>query len=162
VPRGAATNAHKKTIRGLARQLLRGVAAEAIGATTDPFIQAVYEVDMPSYCRGPVCLLGDANAVARGHGGGGAMKATQQAIALATSLATHTSLDDALHAWNTEVQPAGSYLVNLGRVLGQATVTETPAWHTMDEAAMERWWRDATGSVHVYYVDDAMAGKSGG
>jgi 2-polyprenyl-6-methoxyphenol hydroxylase-like FAD-dependent oxidoreductase len=125
VARGRATDAHRRTIHRLARERLRGVAAEAIGATPDPFIQAVYEVDIPSYHRGHVCLLGDANALARGHGGGGAIKATQQAIALATTLATHTALDDALVAWNAAVQPAGSYLVNLGRVLGHATVTDT-------------------------------------
>jgi 2-polyprenyl-6-methoxyphenol hydroxylase-like FAD-dependent oxidoreductase len=156
VPRGRATDAHRSIIHQLARQHLRGVAADAIGATSDPFIQAVYEVDIPTYYRGPVCLLGDANAVARGHGGGGAIKATQQAMTLATSLAGHTSLDDALLAWNTEAQPAGSYLVNLGRVLGRATVTGPPAWHIMDAAAMETWWQDATSNVRVYYVDDAV------
>ena len=159
VPRGAATDAHVTTIHDLARQLLRGVAAEAIGATTEPFIQAVYEVDIPSYYRRHICLLGDANAVARGHGGGGAIKASQQAIALARAMATHTSLDDALQAWNTEVQPAGSYLVHLGRVLSRATVTETPAWQTLDAAAMERWWQDATRNVYLYYVDDATDEK---
>lgn len=157
VARGRATDAHRRTIHQLARERLRGVAAEAICATVDPFIQAVYEVDIPSYYRGHICLLGDANAVARGHGGGGAIKATQQAIALASALAAHASVDDALQAWSTEVQPAGSYLVNLGRVLGRATVTDTPAWHTMDAPAMERWWQESTSNVRVYYVDDAVS-----
>ena len=160
VPRGRATDAHRTTIYQLARQRLRGVAAAAIGATSDPFIQAVYEVDIPSYYNGHMCLLGDANAVARGHGGGGAIKATQQAIALAAALARHTSLDDALLAWNTEAQPAGSNLVNLGRVLGRATVTHTPAWRSLDAPAMERWWQDATSNVSVYYADRATGTNS--
>jgi hypothetical protein len=81
-------------------------------------------------------------------------------MALATAVAEHKSVDDALLAWSTETQPAGSYLVNLGRVLGRATVTDTPAWHTLDASAMQRWWQDATSNVRVYYVEDAVDDKS--
>jgi hypothetical protein len=76
---------------------------------------------------------------------------------LSKALSEFDSLDAALRAWNDEVWGAGNGQVNLGKVLGRALVTEAPNWMTMDEGRMEKWWKDATSGVYVYYFDDAAA-----
>ena len=139
-----------------ARQMLRGVAADIVCTTEEPFIQVIYDLHVPSYLHGHICLVGDASSIARPHTGAGAIKAQQQAIALSNALSEHDSLDAALETWNDEVWSAGDAQVNLGKVLGRALVTEAPPWETMDKEGMEQWWKDATSGMYVYYFDDAM------
>ncbi|NIM94396.1 MAG: hypothetical protein GTO18_11905 [Anaerolineales bacterium] len=159
LPQGGATEEHVKHIHDRARQKLRGVAADVICATEDPFIQVIYDLHVPSYVRGRICLIGDASSIARPHTGAGAIKAQQQAIALSKALSTHESLDSALRAWDDEVWDAGDKQVSLGKVLGRALVTEAPDWNEMDEDRMAKWWGDATSGVYVYYFDDATSGE---
>ena len=45
--------------------------------------------------------------------------------------------------------------MQLGKVLGRALVTEAPRWETMDKERMEKWWKDVTSGMYVYYFDDA-------
>jgi 2-polyprenyl-6-methoxyphenol hydroxylase-like FAD-dependent oxidoreductase len=155
LPQGAATEAHVTYIHNRAREMLRGVAADVVCATAEPFVQVIYDMHVPSYARGHVCLIGDASSIARPHTGAGAIKAQQQAIALSKALSEHDALDPALEAWNAEVWTAGDKQVNLGKVLGRALVTEAPDWGKMDPMRMEKWWKDATSGVYVYYFDDA-------
>ena len=159
LPRGAATEQHKAYIRARAREDLRGEAADVICATEEPFIQVIYDLHVPAYAARHICLVGDASSLARPHTGAGAIKAQTQAIALSNALTGHTSLDAALQAWNEEVWAAGDKQVTLGKVLGQALVTGAPNWDMMDEARMEKWWKDATSGVYVYYFDDAKEKK---
>lgn len=159
LPQGAATAAHKLTIRQRAREMLRESAAGVIANTAEPYIQVVYDLHVPSYQRGRICLIGDASSIARPHTGAGAIRAQQQAIALAKALAEHAAVDDALHAWNAEVWEAGDQQVNLGKILGRALLTDAPDWQRMKPEHMPEWWQKATTGVYVYYYDDEVAEK---
>ncbi|WP_395843104.1 FAD-dependent monooxygenase [Cystobacter fuscus] len=152
LPRGAARGEHVRALHEHARQALRGVAAEVICSTAEPFIQVVYDLHVPAYVRGRVCLMGDASSIARPHTAGGAIKAQQQAMALSQALRTHGTLDEALRAWNEEVWEAGDKQVSLGKALGRAMLTEAPDWGAMDEARMVEWWDATTRGMHVYYA----------
>jgi 2-polyprenyl-6-methoxyphenol hydroxylase-like FAD-dependent oxidoreductase len=142
-----------------ARSLLRTLAADVVAATSDPFLQVVYDVRVPSHVVGRCALIGDAATIARPHTGSGAIKAAQEAMALAEALGDATSVEADLERWNDVVQPRSDALYTTGRLLGQAMVLDTPPWSSFDAARTEQWWARARGGSYVYYADDAKAAR---
>lgn len=155
LPRGGASDDHRRFLHERARSLLRRALADAIVATAEPFMQVSFDLHVPSFVHGRVCLLGDASSIARPHVAAGALKAEQQAVALAGALASHPSIEAALHAWNEEVRIKADQQIALGKTLGRALIVDAPEWSTMDEPQMRSWWASATRGTYVYYFDDA-------
>ncbi len=140
-------------VRSLAAEL--GARCEEIVLATDAqFVQPIYDLRVPSYRRGRVCLLGDAATVARPHTAGGVPKAVHDAISLAAALRAHPTIDEALSAWDRERTAAGHDLVTLGEALGRAVVTDVPDWSVMDAAGTEAWWESAMKGRTWYPVAD--------
>jgi 2,6-dihydroxypyridine 3-monooxygenase len=71
LPPGTASDAQVSYIHNLARTHLHGAAADAICATSRPFIQTIYEMSVPYYHKGRICLIGDASTLPRPHTGAG-------------------------------------------------------------------------------------------
>lgn len=155
LPRGATRDDVVVRLHDDARRLLRAEPADVIGATPDPFCQVVYDVHVPTHRIGRALLVGDAACVARPHTGAGAMKATQEAMALGDALERHRDLDTALDAWNEEVHATTTRMFELGRTLGQAMVLDPPDWTSFDADRTEAWWNDASSGSFVYYSDHA-------
>jgi 2-polyprenyl-6-methoxyphenol hydroxylase-like FAD-dependent oxidoreductase len=153
---GGASRAQVERLRRLAAELPAYVE-EIVAVTEDPFLQPIYDLRVPSYRRGRVCLLGDAATVARPHTAGGVPKAVGDAISLAEALRAGKTIDDALEAWNRERSAFGDDLVTLGEALGRACVTEVPDWAAMDAAKTEAWWESAMKGRSWYPVADAAA-----
>ncbi|AUG80595.1 monooxygenase [Kitasatospora sp. MMS16-BH015] len=109
------------------------------------FVQPMYDMAVERFAEGRLALLGDAASIARPNTGSGAIKAVQDAAALERALRTHESIDEALAAYSAERTPVGHATKALGRSLGRAQVTETPDWPSMDQDAIDRWWRAADG-----------------
>jgi len=157
LPPGAASAAQVAYIHHRALQLFPGYVADAVCATPTPFIQAVFDLSIPSYRRGRLCLIGDASTLCRPHAASGAVKALTNALALADALTTSGTLDDALRAWDAAQSAEGRRLVTLGQVMGRALVQDIPAWQQMDAAAMEHWWTALMRGQHWYVTEDGRA-----
>lgn len=155
LPPGAASESQVAYVHNLARTHFPGFAADAICVTTEPFIQAINDMRVPYYHSGRICLIGDASTLARPHTGAGSVKAMTDAIALSSALTTNDSVDDALQAWDNAQSVAGNNLVNLGRSLGEAMVTDVPDWKTMNTASMEQWFATVMSGQKWYAVDEA-------
>ena len=151
---GGASRAQVERVRQLGAELARYVQ-EIVTATEDPFLQPIYDLRVPSYRRGRVCLLGDAATVARPHTAGGVPKAVTDAISLAEALGTEATIDAALEAWGRARTAAGNDLVTLGEALGRTCVTDVPDWTAMDSAETEAWWESAMRGRSWYPVADA-------
>lgn len=160
LPRGGASDEHKRFLHERARAVLRRPLADAIVATAEPFMQVSFDLHVPSFVQGRVCLLGDASSIARPHVAAGALKAQQQAVALAAALSSQPSIEAALDAWNADMRIKADQQIALGKTLGRALITEAPDWSSMDERQMQSWWASATSGTYVYYFDDAK--KRGG
>jgi 2,6-dihydroxypyridine 3-monooxygenase len=160
LPPGAASAAQVAYIHDRARQQFPGYVADAVCATPTPFIQAVFDLSIPQYRRGRLCLIGDASTLCRPHAASGAVKALTNAMALADALSTSGTLDDALHAWDVAQSTEGRRLVTLGQVMGRAFVQDTPAWQQMDATAMEHWWTALMSDQHWYVTEDARDQKA--
>jgi len=91
--------------------------AEAIRVTALPLVQPIYDLLSPCIAFGRVALLGDAAFVARPHVAMGAIKAGQDAMALAAALASEP-VEAALRRYDAQRRPAAEALVAESRRLG--------------------------------------------
>jgi 2,6-dihydroxypyridine 3-monooxygenase len=155
LPPGAASAAQVAYIHHRACHQFPGYVADVVCATPSPFIQAVFDLSLPHYRQGRLCLIGDASTLCRPHAASGAVKALTNAIALADALTAPGTLDDALGAWDAAQSAEGRRLVTLGQVMGRALVQHVPAWQQMDAAAMEHWWTALMRAQHWYVTEDA-------
>jgi 2,6-dihydroxypyridine 3-monooxygenase len=155
LPPGMASAAQVTYIHQRARHHFAGYVADVVCATPRPFIQAVFDLSIPYYHRGRLCLIGDASTLCRPHAASGAVKALTNAITLADALTVPDTLDDALRAWNAAQSAEGRRLVTLGQVMGRAFIQDAPAWQQMDAAAMEHWWTALMREQHWYVTEDA-------
>uniref|UniRef100_UPI00373FDD48 FAD binding domain-containing protein n=1 Tax=Halopelagius inordinatus TaxID=553467 RepID=UPI00373FDD48 len=87
--------------------------------TTDPFVQAIYDLTVPRMTVGRVCLLGDAAFVARPHTAAGTAKAAGDAVELRRELDRRETLGSALSAWDDARTEYGNRLVERGRRMGR-------------------------------------------
>ena len=85
-----------------------------------PFLQPIYDIEVPRMSAGRIVLIGDAAFVARPHVGAGVVKAAQDAFALADALATGSDIGPALHAFESVRLPVGRRIVARARDLGAA------------------------------------------
>jgi 2-polyprenyl-6-methoxyphenol hydroxylase-like FAD-dependent oxidoreductase len=159
LPPGTASEAQISYIHNLARTNLYGAAAAAICATPRLFIQTIYEMNVPYYCKGPICLIGGASTLSRPHNGAGSVKAMTDAIALSEAIETQDSLDAALEAWDSAQSVTGNQLVALGRSLGEALVTHVPDWKSMNADSMKQWFATVMSGQRWYGVDEALGRK---
>jgi 2-polyprenyl-6-methoxyphenol hydroxylase-like FAD-dependent oxidoreductase len=104
-------------LKDVARALLAPKLA-ALVAHTQPFFQAIYDVETPRIAAGRVALLGDAAFVARPHVGMGVTKAALDAASLARSLELHADVEQALKRYATLRGEFGRRCVARGRRLG--------------------------------------------
>ena len=85
---------------------------------SQPFFQAVFDIESPRLTSGRVALLGDAAFVARPHIGAGVTKAALDALCLAKSLSLHQDLDAALARYDSLRTEYGRRCVARARRLG--------------------------------------------
>ena len=124
-------------MREAARQTLAPQFAEVVARTTQPFIQVIQDLTVPTMVYGRrVLILGDAAFVARPHVGMGVTKAASDADALARCLRDHDGIGDALAAFNAERCPYGAAVVRRARQLGAYMQAELLTEE--DRAAAER------------------------
>jgi 2-polyprenyl-6-methoxyphenol hydroxylase-like FAD-dependent oxidoreductase len=120
-----------------AERLLAPQFAEVVRLTSQPFIQAILDLETPRMVLGArTVILGDAAFVARPHVGMGVTKAAADTIALVDALQTHpTNLQAALAQFESARVPFGAAVVRRARHLGsymQAQIA-TPEERAMAE-----------------------------
>ena len=86
LPAGQAQPRHVSDLRQHAQETLPPPLSELVSKTADPFIQVVYDVEVPRMSFGRICLIGDAAFVLRPHAAVGTAKAAEDAWKLAEAL----------------------------------------------------------------------------
>jgi 2-polyprenyl-6-methoxyphenol hydroxylase-like FAD-dependent oxidoreductase len=104
-----------------------------------PFLQPIYDIEVPRMSAGRIVLIGDAAFVARPHVGAGVVKAAQDAVALADALATDSDIGPALHAFESVRLPVGRRIVARARDLGAAMQAQHAS---LRERAMAERYRE--------------------
>lgn len=132
--------------------------AHVIERTRAPSLQPLYDVTVPNYVVGRVCLVGDAGSTARPHTGSGTTKAIQDAQALGAALQAAKDPDAGLAAYDRERTESGRTLVELGRALGREQVVECPDWRKFDHAGFVAWLASSS-LKRAYYARSDSAGR---
>ena len=67
LPPGASRERHVAEVRAVATARLPAPFAQVVCGTVQPFLQVVYDIEVPRMAFGRVCLIGDAAFVVRPH-----------------------------------------------------------------------------------------------
>jgi len=94
--------------------------AELIARTPDPFVQAVYDIDVPRMAFGRICLIGDAAFALRPHIAAGTAKAAEDAWRLGDAMAdANGNVETALRHWEPHQLALGRSALRRTREAGE-------------------------------------------
>ncbi len=119
VPPGAAARHHVAELRAVAAARLPESIARVVCGTEQPFLQVVYDIEVPRMAFGRVCLIGDAAFVVRPHAAAGTAKAAADAWALAGALEHNADVPSALAQWEPGQLALGRQLMERTRRIGR-------------------------------------------
>jgi len=124
LPPGAARLDQVEELRATAANRLPPVIADVVHRTEQPFVQVIFDVDVPRMAFDRVCLLGDAAFVARPHAAAGTAKAAADAWALGDALDVAPDVPSALRAWEPGQLALGRNLLERTRRIGARSQVE--------------------------------------
>lgn len=119
LPPGAARPEHVKELRATAEARLPARISTVVLAVKQPFVQAIFDVDVPRMAFGRVCLMGDAAFVVRPHAAAGTAKAAADAWQLANAIEQQPDLESALKIWEPGQLELGRNLLERTRRIGR-------------------------------------------
>ncbi len=124
VPPGLVQGKHLAEMRSAATGLAPTIR-EVVLASTEPFVQVIFDLEASQLVFGRICLIGDAAFSARPHVAAGTAKAAADAWALRDVLRDHgDDLDAALEIWQRSQLALGQSVVERSRALGQRSQFE--------------------------------------
>jgi 2-polyprenyl-6-methoxyphenol hydroxylase-like FAD-dependent oxidoreductase len=106
------------SMREAAAQVLAPQFNAMVGLCEQPFLQPIYDLEVPHMALGRVAILGDAAFVARPHVGAGVAKAAEDALTLAKALAVNADIEAALKQFEQARIGAGERIIARARHLG--------------------------------------------
>ena len=118
LPPGAVSDRHATELRSVAAARLPEPMAELVSKLEQPFLQVIYDIDVPRMAFGRVCLVGDAAIVARPHAAAGTSKAAADGWALAQALSDEKDVVAALRQWEAGQLGVGRQLLERTRRIG--------------------------------------------
>ena len=119
LPPGAPRPVHIDEMRATAAARLPERIARVVLAVKTPFVQSIFDVEVPRMSFGRVCLVGDAAFVVRPHAAAGTAKAAADAWELAKAIEEQPDFDSALKAWEPGQLQLGRSLLARTRRIGR-------------------------------------------
>jgi 2-polyprenyl-6-methoxyphenol hydroxylase-like FAD-dependent oxidoreductase len=104
-------------LRSEAAEVLAPQFNEMLALCALPFLQPIYDLEVPHMAFGRVAILGDAAFVARPHVGAGVAKAADDALALADAL-ENGDIESGLKQFEAARLPTGNKIIERARRLG--------------------------------------------
>jgi 2,6-dihydroxypyridine 3-monooxygenase len=119
LPPGAATDEAVAAMRRSGAEVFAPPIAEVVTSVAEPFVQAVYDIEVPRMARGRVCLVGDAAFAVRPHAAAATAKAADDGWALGEELlAAGGDVAAGLAAWERRQLRVGRQLLARTREIG--------------------------------------------
>jgi len=126
---GAIQEHHIAKLREDASSMLPPPPVEGVLRTTQPFIQLIFDCEVPIMAFGRVCLIGDAAFVARPHAAAGTAKAAEDGWKLGEAIKeTSGDVVAALRRWEPGQLKLGRGVLARTREAGQRSQFEG-TWH---------------------------------
>lgn len=117
MPPGFLSQQHIAGLQHQAEKDLPRILSDRVLQTVNPFVQVIVDMNVPQMYRGRIVILGDSASVVRPHTASGTAKAFENAIGLATALASHPHLEEALKYWNDAEMLYAARLIDYGKRL---------------------------------------------
>jgi 2-polyprenyl-6-methoxyphenol hydroxylase-like FAD-dependent oxidoreductase len=136
---GAVPHNVREKIRDRFTDLLPPYFEELFDRTADTAIQAIYSVEVPSYVRDRVCLVGDAGSVLPPWTGRGVFKAVANVTSLVDAIGDGSALDERLQAWNAEQVKTVATLSPEAEQTERGLVSEVPDFTSMSMQQTKEW-----------------------
>lgn len=109
-------------MRRFAANHLAPPIAEMVTSVPEPFVQAVYDIEVPGMVSGRACLIGDAAFGVRPHAAAGTAKAAEDGWVLTEELVrAHGDVDIALPRWERRQLALGRSLLTRTRAIGDSS-----------------------------------------
>ena len=122
LPPGGARDEVVDEMRSAAARQLAPPLAEVVAGIAEPFVQAVFDIDVPRMCDGRACLVGDAAFAVRPHAAAGTAKAAEDGWVLAEELErADGDVEAALPAWQARQLALGGSLLARTREIGDSS-----------------------------------------
>ncbi len=122
LPPGAARDEVVGEMRQFARDHLAPPVAEVVTGVPEPFVQAVFDIEVPRMAVGRACLVGDAAFAVRPHAAAGTAKAAEDGWVLADELAAaQGDVVAALRRWEERQLTLGRSLLARTREIGDSS-----------------------------------------
>ncbi len=132
LPPGTVRSEHVEEMRTFARANLAPQIAEVVESAGQPFVQVIFDIEVPKMAFGRVCLIGDAAFALRPHIAAGTAKAAADAWALAEALeATGGDVVGALPTWEARQLVVGRAALERARRNGNRSQFEQ-TWDPAD------------------------------
>jgi|GEM_PF-911906 len=153
---GTLPKSHCAYLTELTGYYFSGFPCSLIKKTVDPFVQPIFDVFVPHYVKGRICLVGDASILLRPHVGSNATKALKDAIALSNTVArelkssTAPDISLAFKRWEGDQQKFAKQLFPLSRALGNLLVTHVPDLTTLTKEHMDELWKQTVSKYEWY------------
>ena len=122
LPPGQVRGDRVDEMRSLATDLLAPQIAEMVTSVAEPFVQAVFDIEVPRMASGRVCLVGDAAFGVRPHAAAGTAKAAEDGWVLAEELTrADGDVRTGLARWEKRQRALGAGLVARTREIGDSS-----------------------------------------
>ena len=146
LPAGYLTEQHIHYLHQLSQSLLPAPILDVIVRTPQPFIQAIFDFQIPTHLNEHVIFVGDAASTLRPHSGSGVSKAIGDGFQFSDCIKSDPKkkLTEIVTMWNTKQALLLSEEVQKSKRLGKALVTHTPDWMQMNQDTMDQWWIEKT------------------
>lgn len=122
LPPGAVREDAIAEMRAVARKHLAPPIAEVVARVPEPFVQAVFDIEVPRMAVGRACLLGDAAFAVRPHAAAGTAKAAEDGWVLASELEkAGGDVAVAVRHWESRQLALGRDLLARTRAIGDSS-----------------------------------------
>lgn len=142
LPACSLTDRHISYLHEISKRFLPTEIANLVIQTHKPFIQAVFDFQLPYYSNNHIIFVGDAASTLRPHTSSGVLKALKDGIELTKLFEKKPIVDlSALTStWKEMQQSLISEESQKAKTIGEALVTNPPNWKLMDQQLTDEWW----------------------
>jgi 2-polyprenyl-6-methoxyphenol hydroxylase-like FAD-dependent oxidoreductase len=125
-------------MRDASARVLAPQFSDMVALCPQPFLQPIYDLEVPRMAFGRVVVLGDAAFVARPHIGAGVAKAADDVVALVDALDETGDIEAALARFEAQRLPVGQRIIERTRALGAYVQADQRTQAEKDHAARHR------------------------
>lgn len=143
LPPGSLTDKNEDRLKKRLSKNIPDHYAEVVNKTKDSYIQVIYTVDLDSYRKGRMCLIGDAGIFVPPFTGSGVFKGYSNVKDLVSCLKEYENLEDALEQWSKLQLRTGKRLLALGDQMEKAYIWEQLDFTKVDEKSTREWWESS-------------------